>query len=101
MDFLVKMSILGGKMAGNGFFRSKMDKNKVPDHSSTPKSTFLPKNPHFTLYFGYRGAKITIFGSSIEIYSDKVNFGKFWVVSKYKMLKIIQKVRANTLEVEK
>ena len=44
---------------------------------------------------------MTIFDNPIEIYSDKVNFGKFWVVSKYKMLKSILKVRGNTLEVEK
>ena len=93
-DFWVKMSILGGRMVGNLIFIHFGTKETIPDDSPT-------QNRHFTLYFGYRGAKMTIFDVSIEIYSDKVNFGKIWVVSKYKLLKIIPKVRVNTLEVEK
>ena len=55
------MSILGGRIVGNVFFRSKMDKNNVLDHSPTQNRQFLPKNLHFTLYFGYRVAKMDLF----------------------------------------
>ena len=42
-----------------------------------------------------------ILGLYSEFYRKEAILGKFWVVSKYKMLKIIPKVRVNTLEVEK
>ena len=42
-----------------------------------------------------------ILGFYSEFYRKEAILGKFWVVSKYKMLKIIPKVRMNTLEVEK
>ena len=42
-----------------------------------------------------------ILGFYSEFYRKEAILGKFWVVSKYKMLKIIPKVRVNTLEVEK
>ena len=41
-----------------------------------------------------------ILGFYSEFYRKEAILGKFWVVSKYKMLKIIPKVRVNTLEVE-
>ena len=42
-----------------------------------------------------------ILGFYSEFYRKEAILGKFWVVSKYKMLKIIPKVRVNTLDVEK
>ena len=42
-----------------------------------------------------------ILGFYSEFYRKEAILGKFSVVSKYKMLKIIPKVRVNTLEVEK
>ena len=42
-----------------------------------------------------------ILGLYSEFYRKEAILGKFWVVSKYKMLKIIPKVRVNTLDVEK
>ena len=42
-----------------------------------------------------------ILGFYSEFYRKEAILGKFWVVSKYKILKIIPKVRVNTLEVEK
>ena len=57
-------------MVGNDFFRSKMNKNKVPDLSSPKIYHFIYKNPYFHLYFGYNEvpeAKMTIFGPFIEV----------------------------------
>ena len=42
-----------------------------------------------------------ILGFYSEFYRKEAILGKFWVVSKYKMLKIIPKVRVNNLGVEK
>ena len=41
--FLSKNVAFGWGIVWNGFFHSKMDKNKVFDHSHNPKSTFYPK----------------------------------------------------------
>ena len=55
----------------------------------------------FSFILAYFDLYRTIFGLYSQFYSIKAILGKFWVVSKYKMLKIIPKVRVNTLEVEK
>ena len=60
----VKMSILGGGMVENLIFIHFGTKEIIPDHSPA-------QNQHFTLYFGYRGAKCSYWDSIVNSIEKK------------------------------
>ena len=66
----VKMSILGGGMVENLIFIHFGRKEIIPDHSPA-------QNPHFTLYFGYRGAKCPYWDSIVNSIEKKPFWGNF------------------------